>query len=126
MSGLSKSETKKGKAVDQKKKSNPAKSRPSEKFINDDKDKEAMQLSAKNKKQKSGKKSKKQKHDRKIKKGQFQSKQKITNSGKPKELIPEDIKIVKKMEKITAEDLPGAYGEDPTIGMIQTIKASIA
>ena len=120
MLGLSKSETKKNKAIDQKK-SKPAKNRPNEKFINDDKDKEMIKISGESNKQKvkKSKKSKKQKHDSKTRKEKPQSKQKLAKLGKPKELIPEDIKIVRKMEKITAEDLPGAYGEDPTIGMIE-------
>ena len=118
--GLSKSETKKDKALDQKK-DKPAKNRPKEKLINDDKDEELMNISRKSNKQKAkkNKKSKKQKQDNKTRKDKTQSKRKLATLGKPKELIPEDIKIVKKMEKITAEDLPGAYGEDPTIGMVK-------
>ena len=35
---------------------------------------------------------------------------------KPKELIPEDIKIVRKDESIKASELPGAFGGEPSIG----------
>lgn len=122
--GLSKTENDK----DQKK-SKPAINRPSEKFINDDKDKEEMKIagkeSKKNKKVKNKKKKerknegkKKSKHNKKDKKTKSMAKNTMAKFGRPKELIPEDIKIVKKMEKITAEDLPGAYGDDPTIGMM--------
>ena len=126
MLGLSKKETKKDKKIDQKK-SKPAITRPSEKFIDDDKDKEAMKISGKTgknnkKKESKNKKNKKQKHGSKISKEKTEVKHTITKLGRPKELIPEDIKIVKKMEKITADDLPGAYGEDPTIGMIKNTR----
>ena len=120
---MSKTETKKDKKFDQKK-SKPGIDRPSEKFINDEEDKEKMKIAGKlgkKKNEKEGKKSKKPKklkHEKKSKKSQSQAaKNTIMKVGMPKELIPEDIKIVKKMEKITAEDLPGAYGDDPTIGM---------
>ena len=116
--GLSKSNTKKGKDLDQKK-SKPTKNRPSEKFINEDNDKQAMQISGESKKQKANKNKKKKQQKHSSKRKQEKSHVKKVMVGRPKELIPEDIKIVKKAEKITADDLPGAYGEDPTIGMIE-------
>ena len=113
--GVKKSENHKTSKIEQKK-SKPAITRPSEKFIDDDKDKEEMKIAGKiGKKKNKGKNKKKQ--EKKHKKKTSQTKNTVTSSGRPKELIPEDIKILRKHEKISADSLPGGYGEDPTIGM---------
>ena len=101
-----------------KKKSKQSKTGSNEKLIDDTKSKKATNVAEKQtKKHIKNKKKKETKKENKTHKKKSHIKASITTLGQPKELIPEDIKIEKKHETITADSLPGAYGDDPTIGM---------
>lgn len=105
------------KATD-KKKSKHSRTGSNEKLINDTKSRKATKVAEKpTKKHVKNKKKKETKKGNKTHNKKSHVKASITALGQPKELIPEDIKIEKKHETITADSLPGAYGDDPTIGM---------
>ena len=109
------------------KKGTPPSTGPKEKLIDDEKSEEAMKLAGKTGKsiKKAGKNNKnketseiKVKHhkNKAIKEIKQKSVSFVAQASRPKELIPEDIKIVRKEESINADNLPGASGGDPTIG----------
>ena len=105
------------KATD-KKKGKQSKTGSNEKLVAHTKSKKATKVAEiQTKKHIKNKKKKETKKGNKTHKKKSHVKASITTLGQPKELIPEDIKIERKHETITADSLPGAYGDDPTIGM---------